>query len=194
MAHPFDDRWNHNTAHYPRIAELVEGRHTVLDVGCGEGTLVRYLSSLGHEVVGIDSDNSVFPASSPELLLADARNIPFPARSFDAVVSVATLHHLGRPDAELALVEMRRVLKPGGRIVLLGLARNRGLGDLAQASVDIVRTRIRDMGRTGWEPDTIKADADLSWSEARELVSSVLEGASWTRVPGYRYLAVWDAD
>ena len=44
--HPFAQQWNHNTRHYPKIANLVEGRQVILDVGCGEGTLAMAFSSV----------------------------------------------------------------------------------------------------------------------------------------------------
>lgn len=43
--HPFAQRWNADTQYYPRIADLLEGHDVVLDAGCGEGTLARYLAS-----------------------------------------------------------------------------------------------------------------------------------------------------
>lgn len=42
--HPFADRWNHNTHHYPRMRSEIEGARRVLDVGCGDATFCRYVA------------------------------------------------------------------------------------------------------------------------------------------------------
>lgn len=120
--HPFMDRWNHNTELYPTVAELIRGHELVLDVGCGDGTLVDYLNGLGHRAMGVDHDQSVLPTGEDaNCHWADATNLPFVHDSFDAVVTVATLHH--HRDPTLALGEMRRVLRPGGIIVVVGWRR-----------------------------------------------------------------------
>lgn len=188
--HPFADRWNHNTQHYPLVADSIVGHRIVLDVGCGEGTLARYLASRGHEVIGIDSDPGVLPGDSEgtHFMLADATNLPFADDSFDAVVSVMVLHHTR---IELALVEMRRVLKPGGVLVDLGYARDKGVRELARSAVDIPWALWAARGKTAWEPATSKSDAKLGWAETRAVINKMLPDAHWQRLPGWRYLATW---
>ncbi len=213
--HPFASRWNHNTHYYPRIADLLEGHHLVLDVGCGDGTLARFLATgqvdaavtqssvpdtavpdsagVRHEVLGIDIDAPVLPADSvgTHFVLADGQQLPYPAASFDAVVCVAALHHM---NPRLALVEMRRVLRPGGRIVLLGLAHwSWHPGDLAADLRDKALNVWWRLRTRRWEPDTLKAEPDLSWPATRTLVESALPGVNFRRVPLWRWLAVWDA-
>lgn len=191
--HRFAHQWNHNTQHYPRIAELLAGREVVLDVGCGDGTLARYLAECGHQVIGIDRDPDVLPADSEgtHYLLADANALPFPADSFDAVVSVMVLHHTRM---ELALTEMRRVIKPGGLLVDLGYARDKGLGELLRSAADIPGDLWARRGKTRWEPPTITADAQLGWAETRAVFDKMLPGSNWQRVAGWRYLASWQRD
>lgn len=188
--HPFADRWNHNTAQYPRVAGLVSDCPLILDVGCGEGTLARYLADLGHQVVGIDPDPDVLPddGERTHFMIGDVTGLPFADASFDAVVSVMALH---QTRLELALVEMRRVLRPGGLLVDIGYARNKGLGEKLRSAADIPQNLIAKIGTTSWEPDTIKMDALLGWAETREAIQGILPGATWQRLPGWRYLSVW---
>lgn len=95
----------------------------ILDLGCGGGTYVRYLASLGHKVVGIDySINSIKRASAADkdragiYLGGDAYNLPFYKESFDLVVSIGVLQTIGNP--ERALDEMIRVLRSKGVLVV----------------------------------------------------------------------------
>jgi len=76
----------------------------------------------------------------------DANELPFPSDSFDLVSTARTLHHLERP--ELVLAEMSRVLKPGGRAVLL-VADVRALRDAARAGswIPIRQLRVRVLGQ-----------------------------------------------
>jgi len=99
---------------------------TILEVGCGSGlfaTQVATALGLSGQVHAIDvSDDQVAAARSAcpglsniELRVASALALPFPAASFDAVASIQVLEYIA--DIDQALAEMRRVLKPGGRIV-----------------------------------------------------------------------------
>jgi len=92
-----------------RIAAVrpwISGR--LLDVGAGYNTLVREYGN----GVGVD----VFEWGGGALVIPDAAHLPFPDRSFDTVTFVACLNHI--PNREAALVEARRVIRPGGRLVL----------------------------------------------------------------------------
>ncbi|MDK9662382.1 class I SAM-dependent methyltransferase [Propionibacterium freudenreichii] len=199
--HPFAQRWNADTQYYPRIADLLEGHDVVLDAGCGEGTLARYLASSeaafgqpsreGHHVIGLDADAKVLPPEYPgvHFMLGDAQQLPFPDASFDGVVAVGVLRAL---NADLGLVEMRRVVRPGGRVVILDTARNRipvGIRHAYDALAGVV-TRIR---RTSWHPDVLDTAPELDWRASRELIEANLPGATWKRLPFARWLAVWDA-
>ena len=88
---------------------------TVLDVGCGPGTITADMGSLGVEVIGIDAAADVVEkarALGVDARVGDAYNLDFPDDSFDVVHAHQTLQHLARPVD--ALREFRRVVKPGG--------------------------------------------------------------------------------
>jgi ubiquinone/menaquinone biosynthesis C-methylase UbiE len=98
----------------------------VLDYGCGPGYLTKYLIDRGaSHVTGIDvSEGEIAQAieraerngvsDRSDFLAADAHATDFPDDSFDLIVGDAILHHL---DMRRALVEIGRILKPGGRAV-----------------------------------------------------------------------------
>jgi ubiquinone/menaquinone biosynthesis C-methylase UbiE len=114
-----------------RLVELarLQPGESVLDVGCGTGTLAiaakRRVGPTG-VVHGIDA--------SPEMIARATRKakkagvhvtfrtavveaLPFPDRQLDVVLSTLMLHHLPRPTREQSAREIRRVLKPGGRVL-----------------------------------------------------------------------------
>jgi ubiquinone/menaquinone biosynthesis C-methylase UbiE len=99
----------------------------VLDYGCGPGYLTKYLivDRGASHVTGIDvSEGEIAQAieraegngvsDRSDFLAADAHATDFPDDTFDLIVGDAILHHL---DMRRALIEIRRILKPGGRAV-----------------------------------------------------------------------------
>lgn len=101
-------------------AELPRGGRC-LDLGCGDGgTSGVFLQGAGYEYVGADISETAVAAARGKGLEAvtirDASSLPFSAGEFDAVVCFEVIEHLF--DIESTLREVRRVLKPGGVLVL----------------------------------------------------------------------------
>ena len=118
-----------------RIGREVRLAHRVLDLGCGSCDLVRYLASAySQEVTGVDISAGSFPArrhtpdgSGYQCLKRDAVSMSFAEDgSADAVVSMWALHEMAKHLAILR--EVRRVLRPGGEIVVVDFPK----GSLAQ--------------------------------------------------------------
>ncbi len=94
----------------------------ILDAGCGTGAILK---RLGHP------DRNIGVDIAPEALAfcrerglenvqqADISSLPFPADSFDAVICSSVLYHQWVKDVEVALAELRRVLRPGGALFLI---------------------------------------------------------------------------
>jgi SAM-dependent methyltransferase len=104
-----------------------DGVKTV-EVGCGQGTIVNHLAPLGARMLGIDMSEASLrraAAGADELghrdrvrvMQADAERLPFPNASFDAAVSCGVLHHT--PDPRAGIAEIHRVLRPGGRVIVM---------------------------------------------------------------------------
>jgi SAM-dependent methyltransferase len=87
----------------------------VLDDGCAKGFLLHDLKQVvpGIEVVGVDISPyaiaHAMPDVRPYLVVAAATKLPFPDRSFDAVIAINTIHNLERDDCREALREIERV-------------------------------------------------------------------------------------
>ena len=89
----------------------------VLDNGCGIGMYVRHLSTVSGTICGLEYDlarASEAHRHSPHILSAAGENLPFPAETFDFILSHEVLEHV--QDDRLAVCEMVRTLKAGGRI------------------------------------------------------------------------------
>jgi hypothetical protein len=97
----------------------VSGRD-VLDVGCGEGWLVRYIGEAGAgSVVGVDPLGVALARAraqdpSGRYLEARAEALPFDDATFDVAILFNSLHHVAEERLDEALVEASRVLRPGG--------------------------------------------------------------------------------
>jgi 2-polyprenyl-3-methyl-5-hydroxy-6-metoxy-1,4-benzoquinol methylase len=98
----------------------------VLDVGCSPGHLSMALVKAGFEVQGLDLNQiwlAKYAPGWPERLRITRTNLeqdplPFPSESFDLVIFTEVLEHIAITDPCVILGEMRRVLRPGGRMLL----------------------------------------------------------------------------
>jgi demethylmenaquinone methyltransferase / 2-methoxy-6-polyprenyl-1,4-benzoquinol methylase len=125
MTAGLDRRWRRETA-----ASVVGPGDEVLDVCCGTGDLALAAAAAGGVVTGLDFSEPMLErarAKAPEVewVSADALALPFAGGSFDAVTIGFGLRNLA--NAERGLEEMRRVLRPGGRVAILEITRPRGL-------------------------------------------------------------------
>jgi SAM-dependent methyltransferase len=105
----------------PALAGEVTGRQ-ILDAGCGSGPLAAALRDRGATVTGVDSSAAMLALArrrlgdGASLHLADLRDpLPFGDGAFDDVVASLVLHYL--EDWGPTLAELRRVLRPGGRLI-----------------------------------------------------------------------------
>jgi ubiquinone/menaquinone biosynthesis C-methylase UbiE len=95
----------------------------LLDVGCGTGAfLASFAARGGSAISGVDLSPEMIRLASnrlntgAELRVGDSENLPWPDGTFDTVTCSSSFHHYPQP--RKALAEMRRVLKPGGQLVL----------------------------------------------------------------------------
>jgi len=107
-----------------RLAMIVEAagdrlHGSVLENGCGVGMYVQHLAALGGRVIGLEYDferATEARRGAAEIITAAGEGLPFPSDSFDLALSHEVLEHV--QDDRQAVVEMVRVLRPGGRAVI----------------------------------------------------------------------------
>jgi SAM-dependent methyltransferase len=115
-----DRGWRHAYKLYEDLIAQATGRgQTILDAGCGRNfPMVTFLMGLGATVYGFD-DEADPDCSPPGVTMAngDLAQLPFDDEMFDVICTRSVLEHLSDPGTVFA--ELRRVLKPGGRLVFL---------------------------------------------------------------------------
>ena len=114
----YEEYWNN------RLIDLLpQGRHLrALDLMCGEGIFLPVLEQLYDEVIGMDLSMEMLRLVETErrfrIFAGDALRTPFVPASFDVIVVRGGLHHLPDRLSEV-FSEVRRILRPGGRLVFL---------------------------------------------------------------------------
>ncbi|MGH8870981.1 MAG: class I SAM-dependent methyltransferase [Acidimicrobiia bacterium] len=128
-----------------------------LDLGCGLGAALEHAVGTGAALAGIDPSPTMVERASrrvpgAEVKVGSAEEIPFPDDRFTAVMAVATYHHWADPDAGFA--EIRRVLAPGGRLLIVErrLKRNDGHG-IDPPSADRLAAGLLRIGLASSEVD-----------------------------------------
>jgi SAM-dependent methyltransferase len=104
-------------------AEQLVGRGPVLDLGCGPGQVGGYLAARGVEVIGVDVSEGMLTVArrriaNLSLARSDMRSLPFRSRSCSGVVAFYSVQHLPRAAIGELCSELRRVLAPGGIVIL----------------------------------------------------------------------------
>jgi SAM-dependent methyltransferase len=201
------ERWTHN-AHYHQVMldAIPAGCAAALDVGCGTGGLTRRLRAAVPQVIGLDRNEPCIQVarSHPDgggigYLVGDVADAPLQPGSFDLVTSIAMVHHI---DAALALSKMCELLRPGGVLAVVGLARDRSPADFGWAVPATAGTQLHRLAdamrwrRTGGPPSPphqppLVWPPPLSYRQMRRLAERLLPGARYRRHVYWRYSLVW---
>jgi ubiquinone/menaquinone biosynthesis C-methylase UbiE len=122
---------------YARLLELAspEPGTRLLDVGSGSGTFVLQAVAAGAEALGVDASDAMVQVANTKgpgrFVVGGAERLPFADDSFDVVTTSLSMHHW--EPAEAGLREIRRVLRPGGRLVIGDVERAGALARLHNA-------------------------------------------------------------
>jgi ubiquinone/menaquinone biosynthesis C-methylase UbiE len=211
------DYWNTNVHFQPVVLRAVPpGCRTALDVGCGDGMLACKLAARCAEVTGIDRDQRMVTLAGERAAAANlagrvtfihADFLKYPADGlrdpagglrdpagglrdggFDFVCANTSLHHM---DFAAALTAMARLLRPGGRLAVIGLARSRSatewLGEVQRIPVWMFYRATRH--KSG--PGAPVMDPVMTWAEVHAAARTVLPGVRYRRHQMPRYSLLW---
>ena len=195
-----DGYWNHNVHYQPVILRAVPPRcGPALDVGCGDGMLACRLAERCTEVTGIDQDDRMIAlarqrartqahSGNLSFVAADFLAYPLAEASFDFACANTSLHHM---DFAAALTAMARVLRPGGHLAVIGLARDGSLADLVVAAPAVpVNLYYRAVYHEGNSGAPVK-EPDMTWGQVRATASTLLPGVRYRRRLLWRYSLLW---
>jgi len=196
------------SARYDRwvMARLPEHSNTVLEIGCGAGRLTSKLAERARSVIALDVSAGMLERARQRcrqqphvrFVAASVTEWEPPAReSLDAIVCVATLHHLAAPEA--ALARWATWLRPGGSLVIVDLVSSRGARDrvtdlaaMALRGLLIVtgRRRLPTVAeRAAWAEHTA-GERYPTLAEMRS-TASLLPGTHVERLLMFRYGLSW---
>ena len=193
--------WSHND-HFHRwiLANLPDRRRAALDVGCGQGALVAALAPRFGTVIGNDSDPAMREqaagrcASLPNVAIngGDWSALEGP---YDLVTMIAVLHHL---DVSAALRDVRDLLAPGGRFLVVGLAPPQSIGDHVWDAASMVTNPVIGfvkhprVSRVEPQPAPFPVqDPTMSYADLRRHLDDVMPGATMRHRLGFRHTIAW---
>jgi len=191
--HRYEKEW-----HIPAAAGFSQTKDLrVLEIGCGLGTDGAQFAQAGADYTGVDLTNAAVDLAQKRFELfdlqgtfqtADAEKLDFADNSFDLVYSHGVLHHT--PDTAGAIREVHRVLKPGGRAIVMLYHRDSynyrvNISLFRRAGVHLLRWQggIKFVHLlTGESPDRLKEHArrlrqERSYLSSEEFLSQNTDGA-----------------
>jgi SAM-dependent methyltransferase len=193
--------WSHNDHFHSWILhELPAQRRAALDVGCGQGGLLRELAPWFESVEGIDVDAGMREAAAertaglPGVRVRDTslEEIEGP---YDVVTMIAVLHHL---DLEAALGRVRDLLAPGGRFLAVGLAPPVSATDHLWDAASMATNPLIGKIKHPWPARTVHredpypvAEPSIPLDELVARARSVMPGLRAARHLGFRHTLEW---
>jgi len=190
-------KWNSNI-HYHKVIlqNLPQKKESALDIGCGEGILTRQLAKEFNEVKGIDLDfpsidkaKKLTPFLNVNYEVLDFMKLEMTGEKFDMIASVASLHHM---ESEEALISMKKLLKPGGIIAIVGIANPNHFSDLPQLAISfLVNNMYWIIGKKYKHQAPIVWPPPLSNKQTKEVAEKILPGCRFKKHWLNRFTIIW---
>jgi len=198
MAAPDDGYWNHNV-HYQRVIldAVPAGCGPAIDIGCGDGLLVRKLAARCASVTGIDRDPPIMARAraasaafaNVTYIEADFLACPLPDASFDFACANTALHHM---DFAAALGKLAAILRPGGRLAVVGIGKDASLPEMLVGGAGLPLDWYHKLSKSERNSGAPIMDPQMSWSQVRATARRVLPGVRYRRHLLWRYSLIWD--
>ena len=192
-----DTYWNHNTAYHNWVLSNVKGRDSILDVGCGEGLLIYKLSKVCKNIIGIDThEPSIEKAkkrikniNNVSIIKTGFEEYNEKDNTYEAIIFVASIHHM---NFNLSIKKSAKLLKPGGVLLIVGLARPKRFIDYFIEYARFIPCKIGDMFHE------VKGDVGAPIKDAEETMEDIIN-ITKKELPNskikyalyYRYLLKW---
>ena len=192
--------WNHNVHfHNYLLRQLPPTINCALDVGCGWGVFTWKLAQKAKIVDAIDVDVVILKqalaqhnATNINYQNADFLNSNLSESYYDVIISIASLHHM---NLEAALSKMKLLLRPSGKLIILGLYRETSFWDYFYSVISVPLNFIYlKVHHTSTLTSTVIAPtcaAQLSFNQIKLVVNKVIPGCKIQRHLFWRYSLIW---
>lgn len=200
--------WDHNSHYHSFLLEQLPPHCvSILEIGCGTGMFSRFLAKRADRVMAIDLSPKMIEVAKQrsegyvniDFQVADILEWEFPVEQFDAIMSIATFHHL---PLESLLSSLKVALKPGGKLVILDLLEHEGIQDIPLNAISVPLSWILRALRNRNIRPTMEAveawrehgrtDKYLTRSQAQQIYKRSLAGATVRTHLFWRYSVVWE--
>ena len=191
--------WNHNYAYHNWISKNINNNSNVLDVGCGDGTLIWKIREKCKNVFGIDMDTKSIDIAennnkydnvyfiNDDFLKYDFGNI-----KFDSIIFVASIHHMNMDNA---LIKAKSLLNNNGKIIIVGLSKPSSITDYIIEIFRVLPSFVISKIKRNKTSEEMNIETNYSFptsDEVRNTCKKILkENYKIKYALHYRYLLLW---
>ena len=153
------------------FAQRVEGLGVVVDLGCGPGQVAAYLAAQGVPVIGVDVSPGMVATAQQchphlDFQVGDMRNLAFDNEAVAGIAALYSIIHIPRAGIPAVLTELRRLLRPGGLLLLAFHAGDR-VEHVDEFFGEAVSLDFVFFSRAEMEDHLVGAGFELVWSRER---------------------------
>ena len=191
--------WNHNSNYYKWIEEQIKDKEKILDIGCGDGSLVKYLNNNKRYIIGIDisqkciekANQNIKKNDNIKFILTSFENYENKNEYFDVIIFCATLHHM---KMNKVLLKSKNMLNKKGILLIVGLYKP---STIYEWIIEILRiipcfilSKLHNMKTS--EDLNIPTSYNIpKMSEIKENLNKIIPEYSMSYGLYYRYLIKW---
>lgn len=195
--------WNHNTHYHKFILDHLPVKNdSALEIGSGLGLFSYKISSIFTDVLSLEPDQKSIEYSKKQYgilqnvvyLNNSFKEYDYTDQKFDFIAAIASIHHM---DFDSSLEKMKSLLKPGGKIIILGLYKESSISDFFISLIAIIPNFILNLltlRRETKDCDMVTTFPAMTIKEIKTAASNILKKYQFRRHIFWRYSIQYEAD